>query len=96
MYAVCVTFQIKSGMMDAFMPLMQQQAQNSLANESGCHQFDVCTDAERSGEVFLYEIYDDAEAFRLHLASEHFKTFDAAVTDMLADKQVNTYAVVNQ
>ena len=94
MFAVCVTFQVKSGMMDHFMPLMQQQAVNSLANESGCHQFDVCTDEARPDDVFLYELYEDTAAFELHLASEHFKAFDVAVADMLADKQVNTYQQV--
>lgn len=96
MYAVCVTFQIKPEQLEVFMPLMQQQAQNSLAQEAGCQQFDVCTDAARPNEVFLYEIYDDSAAFQLHLASEHFKTFDVAVADMLADKQVKTYTQVQR
>ena len=47
MYAVCVTFQIKAGMSEEFMPLMQKQAQNSLALEEACHRFDVCTDADK-------------------------------------------------
>ena len=96
MHAVCVTFQIKPGMLEAFMPLMQQQAANSLAREAGCQQFDVCTDVTRPDEVFLYEIYDDAEAFQLHLDSTHFKTFDTAVAAMLADKQVKTYTHVQR
>lgn len=94
MYAVCVTFQIKEGMSDTFMPLMQIQAQNSLELEAACHRFDICTDPEKPDEVFLYEIYDDAAAFQVHLASEHFKAFDAAVQPLIADKMVCTYSVV--
>ena len=93
MYAVCVTFQIKAGMFESFMPLMQKQAQNSLLKlESACHRFDVCTNPEKPDEVFLYEIYEDAAAFQVHLESDHFKAFDMAVQPLLEDKTVLSLA----
>lgn len=94
MFAVTVTFQIHAGHMGVFMPLMRQNAALSLANEPDCHRFDVCTDPARLNEVFLYEIYTDKEAFDAHLASEHFKRFDAEATPMIASKSVRTYAEV--
>jgi quinol monooxygenase YgiN len=94
MYAVCVTFQIKAGMFEEFMSLMQQQAQNSLKLEEACHRFDICTDADKLDEVFLYEIYEDAEAFKVHLASDHFKAFDVAIQALLVGKEVKTYSTV--
>jgi len=94
MYAVCVTFKIKPGLIDSFMPAMQQQAKNSLDLEADCHQFDICTDPARPDEVFLYEIYETAEAFQVHLASEHFIKFDEATLDMVAEKTVSTYSTV--
>jgi len=78
----------------AFMPLMQKQAQNSLELEAACHRFDVCTDPDKPDEVFLYEIYEDAAAFQVHLASTHFKEFDAAAQPLLAGKAVKTYSEV--
>ncbi|MDC0738270.1 putative quinol monooxygenase [Cognatishimia sp. SS12] len=88
MYAVCVTFTLKPGQTEAFLPLMIENARQSRALEVGCQQFDVC----RAGDVvFLYEIYDDRAAFDLHLAAPHFKSFDAAVGAMVADKQVTTF-----
>ena len=94
MFAVCVTFQIASGRMDAFLPLMLANAQASLEQEPACHRFDVLTDPDRPEEVALYELYEDATAFDAHLASSHFKTFDAAVADMITDKSVRTYTEV--
>ncbi|MEM8801977.1 MAG: putative quinol monooxygenase [Pseudomonadota bacterium] len=91
MYAVVVTFQIKAGEVDRFLPLMTDNAKASLANEPGCHRFDVCTDSSRVDEVFLYELYTDRAAFEAHLASTHFQVFDAAVTEMIASKTVSTY-----
>lgn len=93
-YAVVVTFQIKPGAMPDFMPLMLANARTSLADEPGCHQFDVATDEGRPDEVFLYEIYTDRAAFDAHLASTHFRAFDVAVADMIASKLVRTYDVV--
>ena len=91
MYAVVVTFQIKAGEMNGFMPLMTENAKASLANEPDCHRFDVCTDSERNNEVFLYELYTDRAAFEAHLASAHFQEFDAKASKMIASKMIKTY-----
>ncbi|WP_421982012.1 putative quinol monooxygenase [Roseibium sp.] len=95
MFAVTVRFEIRDGMFETFMPLMLDNAKASLQEEPGCHQFDVCTDPGRPGEVFLYEIYNDAEAFQVHLKTPHFLAFDAQVSTMIADKSVATYSKVS-
>jgi len=93
-FAVCVTFTLRPDAAQAFLPLMTANAQASLANEPGCTRFDVLTDPARPDEVFLYELYDDSAAFKVHLDSAHFKAFDAAVADMIADKVVRTFTEV--
>jgi len=93
-YAVVVTFQIKPGRMEVFLPLMLDNAATSLAQEPGCQVFDVATDPVRPGEVFLYERYADRAAFDAHLAAPHFARFDAATTDMIASKDIQTFAQV--
>jgi quinol monooxygenase YgiN len=95
-YAVVVLFTIKPDALKAFTPLMLANAQTSLLDEAGCQQFDVATDPACPNEVFLYEIYSDRAAFEAHLASAHFKEFDLAVADMIAAKDVRTYAQVQQ
>lgn len=95
-YAVVVTFMVKPKALADFMQLMHANAQASLSLEEGCLQFDVATDPDRVDEVFLYEIYTNRAAFDLHLASPHFKTFDAAVSTMIASKEIRTYAQVAQ
>jgi quinol monooxygenase YgiN len=96
MYAVCVTFKLKGGQAAAFMPLMRENAQTSLATETGCLQFDVLADPAKPDSVFLYEIYSDRAAFDAHLASTHFKSFDAATAAMIAQKDVQTWSEVTQ
>lgn len=93
-FAVCVTFQIKSKSLEAFLPLMSENASTSLREEEGCLRFDVCTDDDRINEVFLYEIYASPDAFQVHLESKHFLKFDSKVKAMIADKQVKTFKTV--
>ena len=90
MFVVTVEFEIRPGGFDAFLPLMLENARASRAIEPGCRQFDVCTDGTRPGTVFLYEVYDDRLAFEAHLASEHFRRFDHAVQNLLANKVVRS------
>ena len=88
MFAVCVEIEIKPEALDPFLHAMAAQARKSLDLEPACQRFDVCV---RDTRVFLYELYDSAAAFDLHLASDHFKSFDAAVADMIDTKVVKTY-----
>ncbi len=93
MYAVAVTFEIATGQMDRFLPLMTKNARTSKELEEGCRYFDICRD---QNTVFLYEVYDSRAAFDLHLSSDHFATFDAAVSDIITSKQVKTFDEVIQ
>ncbi|WP_187429784.1 (4S)-4-hydroxy-5-phosphonooxypentane-2,3-dione isomerase [Roseobacter fucihabitans] len=96
MFAVVVTFSIPPEHFAQFMPLMQQNAATSLADEPGCHRFDIATDPARPDEVFLYELYSDEAAFRAHLSTLHFQAFDKATAAMIAEKSVKTYTSVRQ
>lgn len=91
MYVITVTFELREDARDAFLARVMQQARDSLGNEPGCRRFDVLTSPERPAEVFLYEIYDDRSAFDLHLASSHFRSFDAAVAPMIVAKSVQSW-----
>lgn len=91
MFVVTVIFELHAGRAEEFKPAMLAQARNSLEAEADCLHFDVCQNPEQADEFFLYEIYRDRAAFDLHLASAHYKSFDATVTPMVADKTVKLY-----
>lgn len=91
MFVLVVEFTAKPGHSATFRDRVQQQARDSLQLEPECHVFDVCVDPARDEFVLLYEVYTDRAAFDAHLASDHFKGFDADVRDWVADKQVSTY-----
>ena len=91
MFVVTVTFKLHAAHETAFLERMRQQAAESMAKEDGCRHFDVCTASDGSNKVFLYEIYSDQAAFDVHVQSDHFKDFDAAVRDWVAEKSVQTW-----
>lgn len=94
MFAVVVTFTCAPGCMEAVLPLMRENARRSLDSEAGCHRFDVLCDPSRPGEILLYELYTDRAAFDDHLRTAHFLSFDDAISEMIAHKDIRTYEEV--
>lgn len=91
MYVIWVEFTIQEDKFEAFVERVKQQAADSLALESECHQFDVMIEADNT--VALYEIYTDEAAFQVHLGMQHFKNFDAEVKDWLTNKTVRSFTL---
>lgn len=91
MFVVTVDFEVEREESEAFLERVRRQARDSLEREPGCRRFDVCVCATRPGRVFLYELYDDAEAFAAHLASAHFRDFDREVSPVTRSKKVDTW-----
>ena len=88
MLAVCVDFEIDLESLDAFLTIMQKNASDSLANEVGCHQFDISQDPQNPTKIFLYELYDDAAAFDLHKKASHYLEFNQLASEMITAKSV--------
>ena len=95
MYVVAVTFDIRAEHADAFLVAMRSNAKTSLEVEPGCHRFDVAIGEDGPNTVFLYELYTNRGAFDAHLASDHFRAFDAHVSEWIAAKQVSTYTLLD-
>ena len=91
MFVVAVTFRLHAARADAFLAAVQENARLSLEEEPDCHRFDVAVGESGPETVFLYELYTDRAAFDEHLASAHFKSFDAKVADWIESKDVQTY-----
>lgn len=91
MFSVFVTIEVHAEHLEAFLPRMLQQAEDSIAREPACQTFEVWTSKDLPTTVQLYEVYDDASAFAAHLESDHFKDFDATVAGMIVSKTVLTF-----
>ncbi len=95
MYVVIVFFESKPEHTAAFRAALLTQARNSVEKEAGCRQFDVAQDPLDTNAFFLYETYDDEAAFKLHLESPHYLSFNEHVTPMTASKRVLKYDLIS-
>lgn len=92
--AVHVIFNIKPEFVSQFHSVILRQAHNSLTKEPWCHQFDVATQPDRPNSFFLYETYDDRDAFGKHRETEHFAEFNATITDWVESKEVGVWDIL--
>ena len=95
MFVITVDFEIKSEFVNEFRNRVLQQAKDSLNNEEKCLMFDVCKDEKNTNKVFLYEIYQDKDAFDYHLKSDHYLSFDKDVKNWVTKKIVNQLITQN-
>jgi (4S)-4-hydroxy-5-phosphonooxypentane-2,3-dione isomerase len=94
-YAITVSFRVLDGDRAKFLKLVRANAAASVELEPGCRRFDVLVPlSEASGDILLYEIYDDREAFEAHLTSDHFAAFDSETRAMVASKTIVEFETI--
>ena len=93
-YIITVDFRLRADCTATFLPLIQENARRSLADESGCRRFDVLLQPDDGNRVLLYEIYDDERAFAAHCQTPHFFEFDRASRDLCEAKIVQRYTLI--
>ncbi|MER2494084.1 putative quinol monooxygenase [Catenovulum sediminis] len=91
MYIVTVEYVIDSGHILTFLDAVLENAETSLHQEPGCHQFDVNQSHENPTQFFLYEQFNSDVDFQQHLESEHYLTFSRNVSHWVISKEVRTW-----
>ena len=79
-------------MMESFIRHVTQNASDSLKFEPGCLRFDVLVPSDSETSIFLYEIYENNDAFGLHLRSKHFEVFDKSIKKLIFNKIVREFS----
>lgn len=75
-YVVLPSFDLTEDKLDAFLVAARTDAEQSLATESGCLQFDIFIDRHAQPiRVMFYEVYEDRDAFERHLETPHLADF---------------------
>ena len=91
MFVVAADLTVDAAQHDQFAPHVLENARTTRETEKGCRQFDVCTHADKPGEFFLYEVYDDRAAFEAHQASAHLKAFREKAGPLLTIRNVRFF-----
>ena len=91
MFVIAVEFEIEPTRVELFRVAILTQARNSLEKEPECRQFDVCFDPDHPARCFLYEKYDNREAFEAHRQTRHFAEYDTTVKPWIKNKSVSAW-----
>ena len=95
MHVVVVRFQIHRKHVEDFRQAILAQADNALAHEVGCLQFDVCEVPGEPTQFLLYEVYESPEAFNLHQQMAHTRNFRQCAASWIADRQLETFNLIS-
>ena len=79
MLILAVMLTVKPEFTRQYQKTILAHAANCLAVEPGCVAFAVHTSAEQPDTFFLYETYQDENAFTSHRESAHLKIFKETI-----------------
>ncbi|SIR00072.1 Quinol monooxygenase YgiN [Rhizobium sp. RU33A] len=91
-FVVIAEFQVKPGMMTAFLDAARDDASHSLADEPGCRQFDVICPKGSDDTVVFYEVYDSRAAFDAHLETPHLARFREVFPSLIVEERPVRFA----
>ncbi len=91
MLAIIVDLEAEAGQGPELRDALQTQARNSLENEDGCRQFDVCTDPENPDRFFLYEVYDDQAAVDEHRQTPYYIKFRERIESVVKSRDLRLW-----
>ena len=86
-FVLVVELEFKPEDAERFHALIAENARLSVANESGCLQFDVVRPEEGASRVLLYEVYADRAAFDAHAKMPHVAAFFAQARPMILNQK---------
>jgi len=79
--------------MPKFLEAIKENGANAV-KEPGCREFNITVLANNPNHVFLYEVYDNEAALNAHRQTEHFKKYQTATANMIADRNVRAMSVI--
>jgi (4S)-4-hydroxy-5-phosphonooxypentane-2,3-dione isomerase len=62
--------------------------------DPGAHEFNIVVSQKDPHHVMFLEVYDNAAAVDAHRATDHFKAYQAAIKDMIANRNVDQLSSV--
>ena len=93
-FAIFVTMKLKPGTAGDFRPLIEENAKAAVRDEPECHRFQVLTAEDNPDTFFFYEVYKEASSLDRHRETPHYKKYDAATQDMIAESSIQRCTLI--
>ena len=82
-YVRVAQIEIDPGQLEAYRAAAQEVIETSVHVEPGVLALYSVAEQDNPTRVIVFEMYADAEAYKAHLETPHFKTYKAATQDMV-------------
>jgi quinol monooxygenase YgiN len=86
-YSLFIKTRVKPGCAEAFLTAINVNAAASVATEPGCLVFDVSQDRVDPDVIYLYEIYQNDEAYEAHTRTAHFRDSRPLVEPLILEQE---------
>jgi autoinducer 2-degrading protein len=95
MFIVTVDLTIHPDHIEDYAAVIARQARTSVAEEPGCHRFDVYRHESDPQRFFLHEIYEDRAAFEAHTKMPHSLESGATTKPWIAKADIGFWHAGN-
>lgn len=82
-YVRVAEIEIDPAQIEPYKAAVKEQIEAAVRLEPGVLALYSVSDNENPAHVFVFEIYADAEAYKAHLETDHFKKYKSATNDMV-------------
>jgi quinol monooxygenase YgiN len=82
-YVRVAEIDIDSSQLEAYKAAVKEQIEAAVRLEPGVLALYSVTDKDDPAHVFVFEMYADAEAYKAHLETAHFKKYKVSTQDMV-------------
>jgi quinol monooxygenase YgiN len=86
-FVLVAELEIDPSQAEAFKAAAKEDGENAVRVEPGCLAFSVVSDKDNPGHIRFFEVYTDADAFKAHLETPHFKKYAAATKEMVKSRK---------
>lgn len=82
-YVRVAEIEIDPGQSVAYLEALKEQIEAALRNEAGVVALYSVADKENPAHITVFEIYTDAEAYKTHIETAHFKKYKTVTKDIV-------------
>jgi len=79
--------EIDPSQLENFKAAAKEDGETAIRVEPGCLAFNVMYENDNPGHIRFLEVYTDADAFKAHLETAHFKKYAATTKDMVKSRK---------
>jgi quinol monooxygenase YgiN len=86
LFIAAVEYDVVPGKVDDFLAAVKENGAASV-KEPGCREFDIAVSQTDANHVYILEVYDNEDAQKAHVTTDHFKKYKAATAGMTTKRQ---------